>query len=42
LRSRIRETFTGVSTCTHLNDTLRALAALPALAALIDTGATSS
>jgi hypothetical protein len=35
LRSRVRETFTGVSTCTHLNDTLRALAALPSLAALI-------
>jgi hypothetical protein len=39
LRARVRETFTGVSTCTHLNDTLRALAALPALAALIDSGA---
>jgi hypothetical protein len=36
LRSRIRETFTGVSTCTHLNDTLRALAAVPSLVALID------
>jgi Protein of unknown function (DUF2889) len=37
LRARIRETFTGVSTCTHLNDTLRALAALPFLAVLLDS-----
>ncbi|MDA8045198.1 MAG: DUF2889 domain-containing protein [Actinomycetota bacterium] len=29
LRERIRHEFTGTSTCTHLNDTLRALAALP-------------
>jgi len=35
LRSRIRETFVGTSTCTHLNDTLRALAAVPHLAEAI-------
>lgn len=38
LRDRIRETFTGISTCTHLNDTLRALAALPHLAAVVEAG----
>ena len=32
LRDRIRDDFVGVTTCTHLNDTLRALAALPHLA----------
>lgn len=31
LRERVRETFTGTSTCTHLNDTLRSLAAVPHL-----------
>ena len=37
LRERIRDTFVGTSTCTHLNDTLRALAALPpTLAAPVD------
>lgn len=35
LRERIRESFVGTSTCTHLNDTLRALAALPFLAGLL-------
>ncbi|HET6965483.1 MAG TPA: DUF2889 domain-containing protein [Acidimicrobiales bacterium] len=38
LRSRIREAFTGTSTCTHLNDTLRALAALPFMAGLVEAG----
>jgi hypothetical protein len=31
MRSRIRTEFVGTSTCTHLNDTLRALADLDAL-----------
>lgn len=31
LRSHVRSTFTGTSTCTHLNDMLRALADVPAL-----------
>jgi hypothetical protein len=31
LRSRVRDTFTGTSTCTHLNDTLRSLECLPRL-----------
>ncbi|GAB2972461.1 DUF2889 domain-containing protein [Amycolatopsis acidiphila] len=31
LRGHIRRTFTGTSTCTHLNDTLRALADVPDL-----------
>lgn len=35
LRERIRDSFVGTSTCTHLNDTLRALAALPFLAGLL-------
>jgi Protein of unknown function (DUF2889) len=35
LRQRVRKTFVGTSTCTHLNDTLRALAALPHLADLV-------
>ena len=34
LRRHVRETFTGISTCTHLNDMLRALADVPALHAL--------
>lgn len=34
LRSTVRNTFTGTSTCTHLNDTLRALEDVPALLAL--------
>jgi len=32
LRMRVRTDFLGTSTCTHLNDTLRSLADLPALA----------
>ncbi len=32
LRTRVRSTFTGISTCTHLNDMLRSLADVPALA----------
>jgi hypothetical protein len=36
LRPRVRETFKGTSTCTHLNDTLRALAALPHLAGWVE------
>lgn len=32
LRERVRHDFVGTSTCTHLNDTMRALAALPFLA----------
>lgn len=39
LRTRIRETFVGTSTCTHLNDTLRSLAALPFMARLVEEGA---
>jgi hypothetical protein len=31
LRERVRETFVGTSTCTHLNDTLRSLACVPHL-----------
>jgi Protein of unknown function (DUF2889) len=31
LRSWVRDTFTGTSTCTHLNDTLRSLECLPRL-----------
>jgi hypothetical protein len=38
LRQRIRDTFVGTSTCTHLNDTLRALAVLPFLAGLVEAG----
>lgn len=34
LRRLVRETFTGTSTCTHLNDTLRSLEDVPALLAL--------
>lgn len=36
LRTRVRETYVGTSTCTHLNDTLRALAALPYLAGRVE------
>jgi hypothetical protein len=36
LRARVRETYVGTSTCTHLNDTLRALAALPHLAGWVE------
>lgn len=35
LRQYVRNTFLGPSTCTHLNDTLRALEDIPALAALL-------
>ena len=38
LRERVRQDFTGTSTCTHLNDTLRALAALPFLASVLESG----
>jgi hypothetical protein len=39
LRERVRQTFVGTTTCTHLNDTLRALACLDYLAgALADRG----
>jgi hypothetical protein len=38
LRTRVARTFTGVSTCTHLNDTLRALADVPQLIQLIPDG----
>jgi hypothetical protein len=31
LRRHVRDTFTGISTCTHLNDMLRALEDVPAL-----------
>jgi hypothetical protein len=31
LRERVRGEFVGTSTCTHLNDTLRAIADLDAL-----------
>jgi hypothetical protein len=31
LRNRIRTEFVGISTCTHLNDTLRSLGDLDAL-----------
>jgi Protein of unknown function (DUF2889) len=31
LRQRVRDTFLGTSTCTHLNDTLRSLEDIPAL-----------
>jgi Protein of unknown function (DUF2889) len=34
LRDRVRGEFVGISTCTHLNDTLRAIADLDALLAL--------
>jgi hypothetical protein len=35
LRPRVREEFTGVSTCTHLNDTLRSIEDVRSLAALL-------
>jgi hypothetical protein len=38
VRSRVRETFVGTTTCTHLNDTLRSLADLPALVAAVQPG----
>lgn len=39
LRRHVRETFTGTSTCTHLNDTLRALEDLPHLGAFLGDNA---
>lgn len=36
LRPWVRATFTGTSTCTHLNDTLRGLADVPALARILE------
>jgi Protein of unknown function (DUF2889) len=36
LRQHVRDTFLGISTCTHLNDTLRSLEDLPALLQLAD------
>ena len=41
LRRHVRENFVGTSTCTHLNDALRALAALPFLAGLVRQGENS-
>jgi len=35
LRQHVRHTFGGISTCTHLNDTLRSLEDVPALLALV-------
>jgi len=35
LRDHVRRTFTGTSTCTHLNDTLRALQDVPSLLGLL-------
>jgi hypothetical protein len=34
MRDRVRAEFVGISTCTHLNDTLRAIADLDALSDL--------
>lgn len=36
LRTRVRSELTGTSTCTHLNDVLRSLADLPALASALE------
>jgi hypothetical protein len=38
LRRYVRENFSGTSTCTHLNDALRALAAVPFLAGVVMAG----
>ena len=38
LRPFVRENFAGTSTCTHLNDALRAMAAAPYLAGLVRSG----
>ena len=38
LRERVRQEFTGTSTCTHLNDTLRSFAAVPHMAAVVERG----
>jgi hypothetical protein len=35
VRSRVTASFTGTSTCTHLNDTLRSLEDIAVLAALV-------
>jgi hypothetical protein len=37
LRRRVRQELTGISTCTHLNDLLRSLADIGALAAAVDS-----
>jgi hypothetical protein len=42
IRARVRSDFTGTTTCTHLNDVLRSLADLPALAAPLRGERTSS
>jgi hypothetical protein len=39
LRRRVRQELTGISTCTHLNDLLRSLADIGALAAAVDSDA---
>lgn len=39
LRTLVRETFTGVTTCTHLNDTLRSLEDVPELLAQAERAA---
>jgi len=36
LRDRVRHAFVGNTTCTYLNDTMRALAALPHMAAVVE------
>jgi hypothetical protein len=38
LRQHVKENFVGTSTCTHLNDALRALAAVPFLAGFVRSG----
>lgn len=38
LRSHVRREFVGITTCTHLNDTLRSLADVPLLAAQLEKG----
>lgn len=38
VRERVRKTFIGTTTCTHLNDTLRALAVLPHMASVVERG----
>jgi hypothetical protein len=35
VRSRVKDSFTGTSTCTHLNDTLRSLAGVPHLISVL-------
>lgn len=38
LRRHVKENFIGTSTCTHLNDALRAMAAVPLMAGLVRAG----